>query len=144
MGNGNGQWATGNLKNMISNTFFAPQLLVKNGAAAIEFYKKAFDVKELRRWSNDDGSVHVAELSFNGAMFHIKQESPEQSRFSPETIHGYTTIIGIFIDDVDALVSKAVSNGAKLLSAAQDYDYGYRQANVLDPFGHEWLIEKKI
>src|SRR5215510_15043784 len=93
-------------------TFFAPQLIVQNGAAAIEFYKKAFDVKELRRWSNDDGSVHVAELSFNGAMFHIKQESVEQSRLSPATAKGYTTIIGIFVDNVDAIVDRAIINGA--------------------------------
>ena len=128
----------------MSNTFFAPQLLVQNGAAVIEFYQKAFGVTELRRWSNDDGSVHVAELSFNGALFHIKQETIEQSRLSPASANGYTTIIGIFVDDVDAVVDKALKNGASLLNAAQDYDYGYRQANIKDPFGHEWLIEKKI
>src|SRR5215831_21416532 len=128
----------------MSKTFFAPQLLVQNGAAVIEFYKKAFDVKELRRWSDDDGTVHVAELSFNGALFHIKQESVEQSRLSPASANGYTTIIGIFVDDVDAVVDKALKNGAILLNAAQDFEYGYRQANIKDPFGHEWLIEKKI
>ena len=128
----------------MSATFFAPQLIVQDGAAAIEFYKKAFGVEELRRWSNDDGSVHVAELSFNGAMFHIKQEQIEKSRLSPVTAKGYTTIIGVFVEDVDATVDKALKNGAKLLSALQDYEYGYRQANIIDPFGHEWLIEKKI
>ena len=128
----------------MSTTFFAPQLIVQDGAAAIEFYKEAFGVIELRRWNNDDGSVHVAELSFNGAMFHIKQESVEQSRLSPVSANGYTAIIGIFVDDVDAVVDKALKNGARLLNAAHDYDYGYRQANIKDPFGHEWLIEKKI
>ena len=125
-------------------TFFAPQLIVQDGAAAIEFYKKAFDVEELRRWSNDDGSVHVAELSFNGAMFHIKQEQPEQSRLSPATAKGRTAIIGVFVNDVDMVVDQAIANGATLLNAPQDYEYGYRQANIKDPFGHEWLIEKKI
>ena len=77
-------------------------------------------------------------------MFHIKQESVKQSRFSPATAGGYTTIIGVFVNDVDAIVKKAAEQGATLLSAAQDYEYGYRQANIKDPFGHEWLIEKKI
>jgi PhnB protein len=128
----------------MQETFFAPQLIVQNGADAIEFYKKAFGVKELRRWSNDDGSVHVAELSFSRAMFHIKQESVEQARLSPVTAKGSTTIIGIFVNDVDSIVDNAIKNGATLLNAAKDYEYGYRQANVKDPFGHEWLIEKKI
>jgi PhnB protein len=128
----------------MSATFFAPQLIVQDGAAAIEFYKKAFGVKELRRWSNDDGSVHVAELSFNGAMFHIKQEQIERSRLSPVTAKGYTTIIGVFVNDVDAIVDQAIKHGATLLNAAKDYEYGYRQADIKDPFGHEWLIEKRI
>jgi PhnB protein len=34
--------------------------------------------------------------------------------------------------------------GAELLSAPRDYDYHYRQASIRDPFGHHWLIEKKI
>jgi len=33
---------------------FAPILYLDNVADAIEFYKKAFDAKELRRWSNDE------------------------------------------------------------------------------------------
>jgi uncharacterized glyoxalase superfamily protein PhnB len=26
----------------------------------------------------------------------------------------------------------------------QDYDYGYRQGVIADPFGHQWLFEKRI
>ena len=37
------------------STFFAPQLFLKNVSAGMEFYKKAFNATELRRWSNDDG-----------------------------------------------------------------------------------------
>jgi PhnB protein len=48
---------------------FAPQLIQRDGAAAIEFYKKAFGIVEVNRWSNEDGTVHVAELSFQGTIF---------------------------------------------------------------------------
>ena len=125
-------------------TAFVPQLIIQDGVTAIAFYKKAFGVTELRRWSNDDGSIHVAELSFLGALFHIKQESVKQSILSPATAGGNTVIVGIFVNDVDAMVERAVREGATLLSPAQDFDYGYRQANIRDPFGHHWLIEKKI
>ncbi|MEP7141393.1 MAG: hypothetical protein ABI707_00925 [Ferruginibacter sp.] len=47
--------------NEISKTFFAPQLNVKSGIRDIDFYSKAFGAIELRRWTNDDGSLHVAE-----------------------------------------------------------------------------------
>ena len=123
---------------------FAPQLVISDGAEAIEFYKNAFGMIELRRWSNDDGSVHVAELSFEGAIFHIKQESVKQLFLSPDTAGGNTVILGIFVNDVDAIINRAVDAGATLISAPQDYEYGYRQGNLRDPFGHHWLIEKKI
>jgi uncharacterized glyoxalase superfamily protein PhnB len=51
-----------------TQTTFVPQFFVgKNGADAVEFYKKAFDAVELRRFSNDDGTVHVSELEIGGA-----------------------------------------------------------------------------
>jgi PhnB protein len=45
-----------------SKTVFPPHLQSKNVLAGMEFYKKAFHAVELRRWSNPDGSVHVAEM----------------------------------------------------------------------------------
>jgi PhnB protein len=126
------------------STFFAPQLCVRDGAAGIKFYEKAFGAVEVQRWSNPDGTVHVAELSIDGILFHIRQETPRDRLFEPLTLRGHTTNIGLFVDDPNQLVDKAVSAGAQLLSPVQDYEYGYRQGKVADPFGHHWLIEKKI
>ena len=50
-----------------NTTFFAPHLALINVKAGMEFYVKAFGAQELRRFSNDDGSVHVAEMEINGA-----------------------------------------------------------------------------
>ena len=40
-----------NLKNQ--STFFAPILYLKNVADALEFFKKAFNIVDLRRWSKE-------------------------------------------------------------------------------------------
>ncbi|HLY68921.1 MAG TPA: VOC family protein [Puia sp.] len=130
-----------------SSTFFAPQLYINDCAAAIEFYKKAFGVMELNRWSNDDGSVHVAELSWAGCLFHIHEpteHSVRQNQNSPENLGGITTLLGVFVDDPHAVVKRAVEAGAHETSPVTDYEYHYRQGTVTDPFGHQWLIEKKI
>jgi PhnB protein len=110
----------------------------------MEFYVKAFNAVELRRFSNPDGSVHVAEMSIDGAMFHIHEETDRDRWLSPETVHADTSQIGIFVEDPDWMVKNAVAAGAKLSSPLQDYDYGYRQGVVTDPFGHQWLVQKKI
>lgn len=129
---------------MTTPTSFAPHLFLKNVLAAMEFYKKAFGAVELRRWSNDDGSVHVAEMAIDGAMFHLHEEVPKSGQLSAETVKATTSSIGLFTDDPDSIVSKAIATGAMVLNPLQSYDYGYRQATLVDPFGHQWLIEKQI
>lgn len=128
----------------MSEVRFAPQLYIKRGVRDISFYTEGLGAVELRRWTNDDGSVHVAELSINGALFHVHEEKPNGGHYEPAKIKGVTTLIGLFVDDVDAVMNKALNAGATLLNPAQDYDYGYRQGEFKDPFGHHWLIETKI
>ncbi|HEY9362175.1 MAG TPA: VOC family protein [Chitinophagaceae bacterium] len=127
-----------------NKTFFAPQLFIPGGVTDISFYAKAFDAIEKRLFKNDDGSIHVAELSINGTIFHLHEERPAKGQLEPNKINGVTTLIGLFVDDVDAVMNKALQAGAILLSPAQDYDYGYRQGNIQDPFRHQWMIEMKI
>ena len=126
------------------STFFAPMIYLKTLAPAIEFYKKAFDAIELRRWNNDDGSVHVAELMIDGALFHMHEETIRHNELSPETLQGTSIAIGLFVSDPHAVMAKAVAAGGTELDPVTDYDYQYRQGCLADPFGHHWLIEKKL
>ena len=128
----------------INTVSFAPILYLKNVAAAIEFYKNAFGAKELRRWSNDDGSVHVAEMIIENALFHIHEEVAGKAHLSPETLDGTCVVLGLFVTDPDKVMAKAIASGASETKKMQDCDYGYRQGNIKDPFGHQWTIEKKI
>jgi PhnB protein len=123
---------------------FAPQLVIPNGVTDISFYIKAFGATELRRFSNDDGTIHVSELSINGALFHLHEQTLHSAAVSPDRHKATTVTIGLFVEDVHAVVQQAILSGARLLSPVQDYDYGYRQGEVVDPFGHQWLIEKAI
>jgi PhnB protein len=123
--------------------FFAPQLFINNGVKDISFYASAFDATENFCLRNDDDSVHVAELSIDGTIFHL-HEVTKQHFFSPEKHHGTTAIIGLFVSDVSAVMNKAIRAGAIEISPVKDYEYGYRQGEIKDPFGHHWLIEKKI
>src|SRR5258708_17049513 len=112
--------------NTTNTITFAPQLYIKSGITNIEFYTKAFGAVEHFRFTNDDGSIHVAELSISGAMFHLHEEGLKPASFSPEKYNGTTVIIGLFVPDVDAIMNSAIAAGATVISPAQDYDYGYR------------------
>ncbi len=126
------------------SAFFAPMLYLKQVAPAIEYYKKAFDAVVLRQWNNDDGSVHVAEMAIDGAMFHLHEEVKRINGLSPEKLNATPVDIGLFVDDVHGMMAKAIAAGGTEFDPARDYDYEYRQDIVADPFGHHWLLEKKI
>ena len=124
-------------------TFFAPQLLIDNNVTDISFYERAFGATEHFCFRNDDNSVHVAELNINGAVFHL-HEITKPWFFAPAKYNGTTAIIGLFVPNVDEVMQNAIKAGAKEISAARDYEYAYRQGEIEDPFGHHWLIEKKL
>ena len=129
---------------MKQHTTFAPMLTINNGVTDISFYEKAFGAIELRRFSNDDGTIHVSEMEIDGAMFHLHEEGERKNRLSPDTLKSTTVTIGLFVDNVHAVIAKAVEAGARVISPIQDYEYGYRQGEIIDPFGHQWQIEKDI
>lgn len=124
------------------NIFCSPTF-IPAGVKDISFYEKASGAVELQRWTNDDGTIHVAELSIEGCLFHLHEEKTSAGEFCPQRVKGITTLIGLFVPDVDSIMEKAVKAEGVVLSQAQTYEYGYRQGEIKDPFGHVWLIEMK-
>jgi PhnB protein len=122
---------------------FAPMLIIPNGVKDVRFYTQGFGAEEVRRFSNDDGSIHVVEFDLKGAIFHL-HEQWETTLVSPDKAGASTVSVNVFVDDVDAVVTQAVAAGAKVTSPVQDFDYGYRQGDIIDIFGHCWQIQKRI
>ena len=126
-----------------SKTHFAPELHIPNGTFNIDFYSK-FGAMEHFCYRNDDGSIHVAELEINGAIFHLHETMRWFSALEPISAKGVTAVIGLFVPDVDDVMRKAIQAGAIEINPAKDHEYGYRQGMIKDPFGHYWQIQKKI
>jgi PhnB protein len=123
---------TDNIKTQIQ-----PMLSIRNGKAALEFYKSAFGAKEVFLLE-DSGSV-LATLSIDGAEFWLADESPEHHNFSPESLNGSTTRMVLIVSDPDAVFARAISAGAKEIVPVAN-NYGWRLGRVVDPFGHHWEI----
>jgi PhnB protein len=124
------------------NTFhFAPELHIPNGTFDIDFYTK-LGATEHFCLRNDDGSIHVAELEINGAIFHVHETM--RDALEPKSAKGVTSVIGFFVPNVDEIMQKAILAGASEINPATDHEYGYRQGMFKDPFGHLWQIQKRI
>jgi len=130
---------------MQNKTAFAPMLIIKDGVAAVEFYKKAFGATELHRYANDDGTIHVSELAIEGNIFLIREVNPDRGHFDATLINGTTVLVGLFVDDPHTIQQQALGAGATELQPVRDMaETDYREGSIKDPFGHTWLILKKL
>ena len=118
-----------------------PHLVVKDASNAIEFYKKAFGAKEIRRVPGPDGkSLIHAELQVGDSRLLLVDEFPEMNCRGPKSIGGSPVTIHMFVDDVDAAFDKAVEAGAEVTMPLADMFWGDRYGILTDPFGHSWSI----
>jgi PhnB protein len=122
----------------------APQLSVRRGREAVEFYKAAFGAVERHRvGGTDEHPEVVAELAVGDATFWVADESPEHANFSPETLGGGTVRLLLVVDDPDAAIERAKAAGAREVYAVAE-EHGWRLGRVEDPYGHHWEIGKPL
>jgi len=121
-----------------------PYLTVKNAAAAIEFYKKAFGATELFRLGSPDGKIGHAEIKIGEAVIMLSDEYPARNVLGPETLGGSPVTIHLYVEDVGAVAKNAVDAGAVSERPVADQFYGDRGGKIIDPFGHRWWIATHI
>jgi len=117
-----------------------PYLILQDAARAIAFYKNVFGAIEEMRMDAPGGKIGHAELRIGGSIVMLADECPEMNARSPETVGGSRVIIHVYVEDVDAVVARALKEGAKLNQPVEDKFYGDRSGSVTDPFGHRWNI----
>src|SRR5262249_55257666 len=97
-----------------------PYLSIKGAADAIEFYKQAFGAAEVMRMAQPDGRVGHAELTIGDAKVMLADEFPEMDFRSPHSFGGSPVHLHLYVEDVDAVVERAVAAGAKQIRPVQD------------------------
>src|SRR6266850_7308570 len=84
-----------------------PELSVRRGRIAVEFYKAAFGaVEDYRVGGTDDHEEVVAQLSVGNASFWVSDESPPHGNFSPESLGGATARMLLIVDDPGIVVDR--------------------------------------
>lgn len=116
-------------------------LTVKDAAAAIEFYKKAFSAQEAYRFFGPDNkTIMHAEIRIGNSILMLSDEMPQMNCLSPLSIGGAGAAVYLYVDDADKTFAEAVGAGAKPLMPVMDAFWGDRWGSVVDPFGHIWSI----
>jgi PhnB protein len=121
-----------------------PYLIVRSAASAIDFYTTVFGAAEIVRMAGPDGRIMHAELKIGDSIVMLADENPRNGAMSPQTVGGYSVGLHVYVENVDAVIRKAVENGAKALHPVKDQFYGDRSGSLLDPFGHMWSVATHI
>jgi PhnB protein len=121
-----------------------PYLMVKGGAEALEFYKKAFGAKERFRIPGPGGKLMHAEFEIGDSIIMLADEFPEMGAVSPTTLKGTPVGIHLYVEKVDEVFAQAVAAGATVERPLQNQFYGDRSGGVIDPFGHKWYIATHV
>lgn len=125
-----------------------PELIVRDGAAALEFYKKVFGAEEVTRMLAPDGRrLMHGELLIAGHQLFVCDEFAAYEGGtckSPQTLGGTGVRITIRVDDADAVAARAIAAGATISMPVQDMFWGGRYGKIVDPFGHEWGVNQQL
>ena len=123
-----------------------PRLVVRDGAAAIAFYAKAFAAQQVGdRFTGPDGELIHAEIRIGDSVVMLTEDSADGPVGSPERLGGMVTcVMCLYWADVDAAWARAVSAGAEVMYPLEDQFYGERGGRLRDPFGQQWMMSQHI
>jgi PhnB protein len=122
----------------------SPYLAVDDAEKAIEYYKRAFGAEETVRMNGPDGRIGHAELKIGDSHVMLSDPFPQASATPPKELGGTSVNIFMYVEDVDAVVQKAVDAGATVTMEVDDQFWGDRFGSITDPFGHSWSIATHV
>ena len=127
-----------------NSSVIIPMLVCKNVASQIEFCKKVFPAVELGHRPGPDGNIAHSLLTIHGEMFILEAEWPSLASRAPKKDGSSSVVMFVYVEDVDAVVERALAAGAELLLPLKNQFWGDRTARIMDPEGHVWTVASRI
>ena len=118
-------------------TAITPYLVVEGAIGYIDFLANAFGAVERMRIPMSEDALAHAEVTIDGALVMLSDASPPDA--PAQTAHLY-----LYVEDVDAAYSRAVSAGATSDAEPETQFFGERLASVTDPYGVHWTIATHV
>jgi len=119
-------------------TSIVPWITVRDGEAAVNFYKAALGAIEVYRL-DEFGAGVVVRLAINGAEFWLSDGVDDATNQTPESVGGGTIRMILTTADPDAVFEQALKAGASIIFPVSE-EHGWRLGRLADPFGLHWEI----
>jgi uncharacterized glyoxalase superfamily protein PhnB len=116
-----------------------PYLAVANAREAIAWYVDAFGATVVDEpFEMDDGRIGHAELAIGGGVLYLADEYPELGLEAPDP-QATSVSLMLHVADTGATLERARDRGAQVQREPYE-NYGARNATIIDPFGHRWML----
>lgn len=109
-----------------------PYLVVDDAGALMDFVLKVFDGVPADRVPGPDGRLQHGEVRIGASMVMVGRARTPDART--------TSMVYVYVPDVDATYAKALACGATSVQAPADQPYGDRSGGVRDAFGNQWWM----
>ncbi|GAB7143251.1 VOC family protein [Mycobacterium riyadhense] len=120
-----------------------PYLCVANARAAIAWYTDALGGAVVGDpIVMDDGRIGHAEIEIAGGVLYLADEYPELGLKAPEP-QAVSVSLMLHVLDTDAALQRTREHGATVVREIEE-NYGTRNATIIDPFGHRWMLSGPI
>lgn len=118
-------------------------LAVPDARAAIAWYVDALGAVQVGEpIVMDDGRIGHAELALAGGVFYLADEYPEIGLKAPAP-HANSVSLMLEVPDTDATLERARMLGAQVQREPYE-NYGSRNAAIIDPSGHRWMLSGPV
>ena len=120
----------------------APHLIYDDPASAIAWLTRVFGFKERTsgRQTSPNGLIQRTQMEVGDSLFTVGLPSIHAD--SPK--RGVSTMLKVYVDEVDAHYRKAIAEGATIALELADQPWGDRNYQATDPEGHQWSFAQHI
>ena len=117
-------------------TSAAPYLIVSDAEQAIDFLKRVFGAKELRRFEGDGGRLMHAEVQIDDTVIMMGNSA---DGWPPVPAH-----VHVYVPDVDATYREALDAGATSMQEPVRKGDADKRGGFIDPIGTTWWIATTV
>jgi PhnB protein len=119
-----------------------PHLIYEDVGAAIDVLTDMFGFQERTsaRHASADGTISRTQMQVADSVITLGQPSIHGE--SPR--RGVSSMLYIYVDDVDAHFQRASSAGATIVTEPETMPWGDRRYQATDPEGHQWTFAQHV
>lgn len=120
-----------------------PYLSVADARGAIGWYIDVFGASLVgEMYEMDDGRIGHAELQIGDGVIYLADEYPEIGLKAPAP-QSVSVSLMLHVADTDDVLARAREHGAEVQREPYE-NYGARNAAIIDPFGHRWMLSGPV